>query len=192
MFLFTLFVDFSFSVLVDINRLVRIVQFMHSVYSVWVPEAILFYLFINFYRDNYILFAVYLLVLMNLNLDKLVKVYLVLPFLNASYQYPYYSNHKFENLTKWTLALCHILPSLCEFSIKGLQIYCRPCRPCMHVLKPSNFSLWCSLPHVEPMVIVWRWSKGHSVIDISHNRVYAKFTWLFYVYHLPRNYWLYF
>ena len=67
--------DFSFSILVDINRLVRIVQFMHTVYSVWVPEVILFYLFINFYGDNYILFAVYLLVLMNLNLDKLVKVY---------------------------------------------------------------------------------------------------------------------
>ena len=67
--------DFSFSVLVDINRLVRIVQFMHTVYNVWVPEAILFYLFINFYGDNYILFTVYLLVLMNLNLDKLVKVY---------------------------------------------------------------------------------------------------------------------
>ena len=46
------------------------------------------------------------------------------------------------------------------------------------------------MSHVEPMVIVWRWWKGHSVIDISHNRVYAKFTWLFYVYHLPRNYWL--
>ena len=59
--------------MVDINRLVRIVQFMHTVYSVWMPEAILFYLFINFYRDNYILSAVYLLVLMNLNLDKLVK-----------------------------------------------------------------------------------------------------------------------
>ena len=67
--------DFSFSILVDINRLVRIVQFMHTVYSVCVPEAILFYLFINFYGDNYILSAVYLLVLMNLNLDKLVKVY---------------------------------------------------------------------------------------------------------------------
>ena len=67
--------DFSFSILVDINRLVRIVQFMHTMFSVWVPEAILFYLFINFYGDNYILSAVYLLVLMNLNLDKLVKVY---------------------------------------------------------------------------------------------------------------------
>ena len=31
LFLFTLFVDFSFSILVDINRLVRIVQFMHTV-----------------------------------------------------------------------------------------------------------------------------------------------------------------
>ena len=40
--------DFSFSILVDINCLVRIVQFMHTVYSVWVLEAILFYLFINF------------------------------------------------------------------------------------------------------------------------------------------------
>ena len=48
---------------------------MHTVFRVWVPEAILFYLFINFYEDNYILSAVYLLVLMNLNLDKLVKVY---------------------------------------------------------------------------------------------------------------------
>ena len=67
--------DFSFSVLDDINRLVRIVQFMHTAYSVWVPEAILHYLFISFYGDNYILSAVYLLVLMNLNLDKLVKVY---------------------------------------------------------------------------------------------------------------------
>ena len=67
--------DFSFSILVDINRLVRIVKFMHTVYSVWVPEAILLYLFISFYGDNYILSAVYLLVLMNLNLDKLVKVY---------------------------------------------------------------------------------------------------------------------
>ena len=67
--------DFSFSILVDINRLVRIVQFMHRGYSMWVPGAILFYLFINFYGDNYILSAVYLLVLMNLNLDKLVKVY---------------------------------------------------------------------------------------------------------------------
>ena len=75
LFLFTLFVDFSFSILVDINRLVRIVQFMHSVCSVWVPEAIPLYLFINFYGDNYILSAVCLLVLMNLNLDKLVKVY---------------------------------------------------------------------------------------------------------------------
>ena len=51
------------------------------------------------YGDNYILSAVYLLVLMNLNLDKLVKVFYVLPFLNTSYQYPYYSNHKLENLT---------------------------------------------------------------------------------------------
>ena len=67
--------DLSFSILVDINRLVRIVQFMHTVFHVWVPEAILFYLFINFHGDNYILSAVYLLVLMNLNLDKLVKVY---------------------------------------------------------------------------------------------------------------------
>ena len=67
--------DFSFSILVEINRLVRIVQFMHTVFSVWVPEAILFYLYINFYGDNYILPAVYLLVLMNLNLNKLVKVY---------------------------------------------------------------------------------------------------------------------
>ena len=65
-----------------------------------VPEAILFYLFINFYGDNYILPPVYLLVLIKLNLDKLVKVYEVLPFLNTSYQYPFYSNHKFENLTK--------------------------------------------------------------------------------------------
>ena len=65
---------------------------MHTVFRVWVPEAILFYLFINVYGDNYILSAVYLLVLMNLNLDKLVKVYQVLPFLNTSYQYPYYSN----------------------------------------------------------------------------------------------------
>ena len=73
---------------------------MYSVCSVWVPEAIPFYLFINFYGDNYILSAVCLLLLMNLNLDKLVKVYKVLPFLNRSYQYPYYSNHKFENLTK--------------------------------------------------------------------------------------------
>ena len=54
--------DLSFSILVDINRLVRIVQFMHTVFCVWVPEAILFYLFINFYRDNYILSTVYLLV----------------------------------------------------------------------------------------------------------------------------------
>ena len=75
LFLFTLFVDFSFSILVDINRLVRIVQFMYTVFSVWVPEVILFYLFINFYGDNYILSAAYLLALMNLNLDKLVKVY---------------------------------------------------------------------------------------------------------------------
>ena len=67
--------DFSFSILVDINHLVRSVQFMHTVFSVWVPEAILFYLYINFYGDNYILPAVYLLVLMNLNRDKLVKVY---------------------------------------------------------------------------------------------------------------------
>ena len=67
--------DFSFSILVDSNRLVRIVQFMHTVYSVRVPEAILFYLLISCYGDNYILSAVYLLVLMNLNLDKLVKVY---------------------------------------------------------------------------------------------------------------------
>ena len=67
--------DFSFSILVDINRLVRIVQFMHAVFRVWVQEAIPFYLFINFYGDNYILSSVYLLVLMNLNLDKLVKVY---------------------------------------------------------------------------------------------------------------------
>ena len=35
--------DLSFSILVDINRLVRIVQFMHTVFRVWVPEAILFY-----------------------------------------------------------------------------------------------------------------------------------------------------
>ena len=48
---------------------------MHTVFSVWVPEAILFYLYVSFYGDNYILPAVYLLVLMNLNLDKLVKVY---------------------------------------------------------------------------------------------------------------------
>ena len=48
---------------------------MHTVFSVWAPEAILFYLFINFYGDNYIPSAVYLLVLMNLNLDKLVKVF---------------------------------------------------------------------------------------------------------------------
>ena len=34
------------------------------------------------------------------------------------------------------------------------------------------------MSHVEPMVIVWWWLKGHSVIYISHNRVYAKFTWL--------------
>ena len=67
--------DFSFSILVDINCLVRIAQFMHSVCSVWVPEAIPFYLSINFYGDNYILSAVCLLLLMNLNLDKLVKVY---------------------------------------------------------------------------------------------------------------------
>ena len=89
--------------------------------------------------------------------------------------------------TKWMLALCHILPSLCEFSIKGLQIYCRPCRPVAYQILVCGAH--CS--HVEPMVIVWRWSKGHSVIDISHNRAYAKFTWLFYVYHLPRNYWGY-
>ena len=67
--------DFSFSILVDITRLVRIVQFMHTVFSVWVPEAILFYLFINFYGDNYILSTVYLFVLMHMNLDELVKVY---------------------------------------------------------------------------------------------------------------------
>ena len=67
--------DFSSSILVDINCLVIIVQFMHSVCSVWVLEAIPFYLFINVYGDNYILSAVCLLVLMNLNLDKLVKVY---------------------------------------------------------------------------------------------------------------------
>ena len=66
--------DLSFSILVDINRLVRIVQFMHTVFRVWMPEAVLFYLFINFYGDNYILSAVYLLVLMNLNLDKLVSM----------------------------------------------------------------------------------------------------------------------
>ena len=45
LFLFTLFVDFSFSILVDINRLVRIVQFMHAVCSVWVPEAIPFFIY---------------------------------------------------------------------------------------------------------------------------------------------------
>ena len=73
---------------------------MRTLFGVWVPEAILFYLFISFYGDNYILSAVYLLVLMNLNLDKLVKVYKVLPFLNTPYQYPCYSNRKFENLTK--------------------------------------------------------------------------------------------
>ena len=67
---------FSFSILVDINHLVTIVLFMHTVFSVWVPEAILFHLFIYFfYSDNYILSAVYLLVFMNLNLDKPVKVY---------------------------------------------------------------------------------------------------------------------
>ena len=115
------------------NHSVRIVQFMHTVYtcSVWVPEAILFYLFINFYGDSYILSAVYLLVLMNLNLDKVVTVYKVLLFLNTSYQYPIYSNHKFENLTKIyqmnASALSYIAKS--EFGIKGLQIYCRPCRP---------------------------------------------------------------
>ena len=27
------------------------------------------------------------------------------------------------------------------------------------------------MSHVEPMVIVWWWLKGHSVIDFSHNRL---------------------
>ena len=71
----------SFAILVDINCLVRIVQFVHIVFCVWVSEAVLCYYYF-FYGDNYILSAVYLLVLMDLNLAKLVRVYQVLPFLN--------------------------------------------------------------------------------------------------------------
>ena len=184
--------DLSFSILVDINRLVRIVQFMHTVFRVRVPEAILFYLFINFYGDNYILSAVYLLVLMNLNilinLLKFTRCY-HLPFLNTSYRYPYYWNKIISlkilpKFTKWTLALCHILPSLSEFSIKGLQIYCRPCRPVAYQI------LVCGAHcHMLSLWLLCNGDKRDIMSDISHNRIYAKFTWLFYVYHLSRNYW---
>ena len=87
-FVFHSLYAFPFSILVDINRLVRIVQFMHIVYMfcVWMPEAVLFLSLFFFYGDNYILVAVYLLVLMDLNIAKLVTVYQVLPCLDRSYQ----------------------------------------------------------------------------------------------------------
>ena len=48
-----------------------------------------FYVIIIFHGDNYILSAVYLLVLMDLNLAKFVKVYQVLPFPNIILSYAF-------------------------------------------------------------------------------------------------------
>ena len=124
--------DFSFSILVDINRLVRIVQFMHTVYSVWVPEAILFYLFINFTETTtfYLQFiCLYWWIWILINLLKFTRCYHFLIHHTNTLIIQIIRLKILPKFTKWTLALCHILPSLCEFSIKGLQIYCRPCRP---------------------------------------------------------------
>ena len=68
--------------------------------------------------------------------------------------------------TKWTLALCHILPSLCEFSIKCLQIYYRPCRPVAYQI------LVC----VAHCLNVTCWAYGHCVTVIKRTFCHGHLT----------------